>query len=1153
MDSAANPADSAADPAGGSSAGKRKKRAEPTKENQDAPPMSVDEARSIAQSEGLELLLSHTGTTGFRGVIDYKGSTTHPFIARLKVGGKHQHLGLFQTAAEAALAYARKVGEQVCKAAAEKIQVRGPAHGGATPTSLEDARRLAEEEGLWLVTSDDARSGYAGVVYHAYKPPAAKQEVKLVDSSDDEARAQASDGEPLHAAEPAATAASAGASEMVERRGRYMVTLHQVHVGKFRTDFEAALAYARALGAEGCQKVKAAREQAERRKAAAEEEAKVKREAEAEAEAAAAAKSAAREKAKAEVKAKAAQTAPPDGAKGVRSGHKRGRGARSNSRLQTQEVKSVKAAASQAAKSGADLWVQCERCDKWRRLAVGHSHGRGATSSKHWFCELNPDPLHDDCCLPQEGEHPQCAQKETRNDDDGDNDDADDEGTGGVAADALDGEAVKVAAESDDDENQSAVSAEVAVAFVDSFASGDAAVAADAFTAAGSEAAEAAAAEATAEMVATDDAHDAAMGRAPGMPGVSADGRRQVQTVVRFDPGMLDASGTRYLDARGTRSQKPAKRSRRDEETYLEAGQAHATGVGADHQAEVPKGLAPPLLPPPAAPPSCGCGRACVWAHSMWLCAEVGAEGCGFHSQVLPDPAPPTPLCRCATPCKWLLGRWWCAGYPTHGCGFEVQPEARAAPTRLSSAMLAKQQAASSAAMLTASAYGLSAWAFVAPTDCGLGLFARSPLVAGQYVVEYDGPRLPLESISRGDCVLEVPGELPRIRSPRRVLVASIGARADLGVFVVPDCARTGEGVAIDGAYENDAAGGPAGFVPSPAVFANHSKRPNAKLQYWPASSAALEAGSASEQEPHSRPSRLILVALEAVEAGCELRFDYECGGRRGQYWGVGVRPCVPKETNWRARPPLLPPPPSALEPVIGRPPPRPGVPLGTESHVMAEDEEAVMTEAPFAPPSAQPAWCGTESARLRKLVARLEQTAWLTECIQKGTATVQLWGLVATHFSGRSASECRDRYRQVRRTTMPEMQTGGAGTSAEAVRSCTVPRAKAAVCDVATFDLGDEGRVAALGEDSWGLVGTDASIPNELWGSDDGDATRCRIAAFIGKHRYARGGAAPSYVITDTASGYHYAVKASFLARHLDDPADRRRLAKAAPPWVTS
>ena len=53
-----------------------------------------------------------------------------------------------------------------------------------------------------------------------------------------------------------------------------------------------------------------------------------------------------------------------------------------------------------------DTWVQCERCEKWRRLCVGLSR-RAAASRKHWFCELNPDPLHDDCQLPQEATGPE--------------------------------------------------------------------------------------------------------------------------------------------------------------------------------------------------------------------------------------------------------------------------------------------------------------------------------------------------------------------------------------------------------------------------------------------------------------------------------------------------------------------------------------------------------------------------------------------------------------------------------------------------------------------------------------------------------------------------------------------------------------------------
>jgi hypothetical protein len=43
-----------------------------------------------------------------------------------------------------------------------------------------------------------------------------------------------------------------------------------------------------------------------------------------------------------------------------------------------------------------DFWVSCDRCKKWRRL-----HVRTAVPAV-WFCELNPDPLYDDCSHEQE-------------------------------------------------------------------------------------------------------------------------------------------------------------------------------------------------------------------------------------------------------------------------------------------------------------------------------------------------------------------------------------------------------------------------------------------------------------------------------------------------------------------------------------------------------------------------------------------------------------------------------------------------------------------------------------------------------------------------------------------------------------------------------
>ena len=167
----------------------------------------------------------------------------------------------------------------------------------------------------------------------------------------------------------------------------------------------------------------------------------------------------------------------------------------------------------------------------------------------------------------------------------------------------------------------------------------------------------------------------------------------------------------------------------------------------------------PTVQPPPAPPPVCLCATECVWLRGYWWCANED-NGCGFQGGVPPD-AQLTPLCRCLRPCKWLLGRWWCERRPLGGCGFEMQPDVHEAPTRVvdipmrhpPAHSMAVEAARSCAAMLTASAFGVHDWCFVAPSDCGLGLFARSTLCKGQWICEYEGPLLPLETIARGECM----------------------------------------------------------------------------------------------------------------------------------------------------------------------------------------------------------------------------------------------------------------------------------------------------------------------------------------------------------------------------------------------------------------
>ena len=69
-----------------------------------------------------------------------------------------------------------------------------------------------------------------------------------------------------------------------------------------------------------------------------------------------------------------------------------------------------------------------------------------------------------------------------------------------------------------------------------------------------------------------------------------------------------------------------------------------------------------------------------------------------------------------------------------------------------------------------------------------------------------------------------------------------------------------------------DPAGADPAGAPCATIYANHSRRPNTVLQHWPRRRGVL----------HSRDS-MWLVAKESIEAGRELRFDYEAGGTN--YW----------------------------------------------------------------------------------------------------------------------------------------------------------------------------------------------------------------------------------------------------------------------------
>ena len=148
----------------------------------------------------------------------------------------------------------------------------------------------------------------------------------------------------------------------------------------------------------------------------------------------------------------------------------------------------------------------------------------------------------------------------------------------------------------------------------------------------------------------------------------------------------------------------------------------------------------------------------------------------------------------------------------------------------------------------------------MAPSDFGVGLWARDSVHAGQALGEYSGPRLPLQMHTRGEYVLQIPGtELIIDGVPRRTRTG--GGRVASGE---PAFGYTGLQHYRAGASENS----PFLLPRCCALHANHSARPNARLELWPVLRPAT----------HEPRQHMVLVASEPIAAGAEIRIDYEDG-----------------------------------------------------------------------------------------------------------------------------------------------------------------------------------------------------------------------------------------------------------------------------------
>ena len=92
----------------------------------------------------------------------------------------------------------------------------------------------------------------------------------------------------------------------------------------------------------------------------------------------------------------------------------------------------------------------------------------------------------------------------------------------------------------------------------------------------------------------------------------------------------------------------------------------------------------------------------------------------------------------------------------------------------------------------------------------------------------------------------------------------------------------------------------------------------------------------------------------------------------------------------------------------------------------------------------------------------------------------------------------------------------------------------------------GDTNPVTHKGTDTWGLVGAELEVPDELWNYEGDTSTPCIVSHYLGKYKFPQNGTHQAYTITPLEEpDANYAVRAEYLLRAVVSPAKRAQLRK--------
>ncbi|EOD21267.1 hypothetical protein EMIHUDRAFT_241459 [Emiliania huxleyi CCMP1516] len=243
------------------------KRSKRSVDGKEGPVLAASPWRAplVTEAEGLRLHLSSSNSTGYRGLFHDRRASGR-FQAQYRAGERRVSIGSFDTAVEAAVAYARAVGEYqpptVAAAEAEGLRLHlssssSTGYKGVYESSGRfQARHMANGRRVnlgYFDTAVEAAVAYARAVGKAPAHGSSAVGSEALDSDEGESEDEEGEARCLWVACDRNSTGYLGVRKQVSGRfkARHKVDGKEVYIGGFGTAVEAAVAYARAVGEDG--------------------------------------------------------------------------------------------------------------------------------------------------------------------------------------------------------------------------------------------------------------------------------------------------------------------------------------------------------------------------------------------------------------------------------------------------------------------------------------------------------------------------------------------------------------------------------------------------------------------------------------------------------------------------------------------------------------------------------------------------------------------------------------------------------------------------------------------------------------------------------------------------------------------------------------